>query len=749
MAAPSEGWESHIWTHKSAMQVNPVSMLEYLVIYADNHTLRRLMRQDQEQIQIQSCNSMPLTISVFRALLQFYCPGQNVAAGTPLLLGSTRDIVLNLFSDWLYTGQIENAAWDEIVELYVLGSSLSSIALMRSAMSELQKICRNDTLNHTQLFDQTRLATIKTQIDPSSALFHYVEDTYFNHWTLDDAASHQSNDPSEIDGLMYKRLFARSINGEREGSNCSCCHDYCKYHEHESDAERLASKSTFDFPTCLLLTASDLACGIASSFSGAQRHAAVSQTTITQAKASKRPTALSTQTTRKSMVQRMFGDSDQDMAYETRSASRAATPDKTWLDVHNQAPVHFPANHHGLLTSLPLVNSIKSNNWLEIGLGAEGVDKLPEPDRIIASAMGWTGEEYAQTKCMFFEQYAHNMLPGVAKKTRDHWRNILKFGGGRSKERADRLLDMWEILGWLDMANYNMQSINDKAVSDALSLNNASHQQSTMSEMYVHQNQVAALANNRSIRRRRTMPEKSLSGLDTEGDVPKTGSAVRNWSEHEDQALVKILKSLETRKLGTVETAKICSERLASEYGVQRSLNAVAAHRRKMDTEVDTSNIGGGNRVGLGSNDSTSVSEAQAAFTKKGSAWTAKEDETLINLFDGFRNDPKYATAPVIKCYEACSQRMQSVFNSDRTPIAVRCRVHFLKGKRQREDDDEDGADDGDDSDEDMQSRQRSRPRLTAQDAFDAEEYKDDQLSRELAKVKNGGLKSMDEEYHG
>jgi hypothetical protein len=115
---------------------------------------------------------------------------------------------------------------------------------------------------------------------------------------------------------------------------------------------------------------------------------------------------------------------------------------QTWLEVSSRASADYPADYHGLLTSLPQVKSIKAPDWLEIGLRTEGIEQLPHPDRIIAAAMGWNAEDYAQTKCTFFDQYN----PEVTER---NWLNILEFGGSKSKERGERLLAMWERLGWL------------------------------------------------------------------------------------------------------------------------------------------------------------------------------------------------------------------------------------------------------------------------------------------------------------
>jgi hypothetical protein len=154
---------------------------------------------------------------------------------------------------------------------------------------------------------------------------------------------------------------------------------------------------------------------------------------------------------RRSTISELLPGSDDSVLHETRATnSRSGTPrgkpaDETWLGVQSRAPVGYPADYHGLLMALSEVQSIKPSDWLESGLSAEGIDKLPEPDRIIAAAMSWNAEDYAQTKCTFFNQYDPNI------RDLSKWLRVLKFGGSKSKEKGERLLAMWGSLGWLDV----------------------------------------------------------------------------------------------------------------------------------------------------------------------------------------------------------------------------------------------------------------------------------------------------------
>lgn len=179
-----------------------------------------------------------------RSLLNFYCPKLHPSPTLPkhpYVLETGRP-VLTLFFGWLYTGKVDSTSWYELTELYFLGHAAGSVALMRSSISQLQKACRDDARNDTDLFHYGHISVIAEMVGASSPLYRYVEDTYFNHWrpSDDDAVG---DDPSKHPELtaFFKKLFGRTLSEQREGESCSCCHDHCKYHDH-SDDERLASK---------------------------------------------------------------------------------------------------------------------------------------------------------------------------------------------------------------------------------------------------------------------------------------------------------------------------------------------------------------------------------------------------------------------------------------------------------------------------------------------------------------------------
>jgi hypothetical protein len=187
---------------------------------------------------------MPQSFMVPRSLVNHYCPKLQPSPsvqGHPYVLETGRS-VLTLFFGWLYTGKVDTVSWYELTELYFLGHAAGCVALMRSSISQLQKACRNDETNHTELFHYGHISVIEEMVGESSPLFRYVEDTYFNHWrpSVDDGVS---DDPLKHpkSSSFFKKLYERSFQDQREGEDCSCCHNYCKYHDHSED-ERLASK---------------------------------------------------------------------------------------------------------------------------------------------------------------------------------------------------------------------------------------------------------------------------------------------------------------------------------------------------------------------------------------------------------------------------------------------------------------------------------------------------------------------------
>lgn len=205
---------------------------------------RRLIGSDQQQVEICTNERMPQSFMVPRSLLNFYCPKLHPSPTLPKhpYVLETSLALLTLFFGWLYTGKVDTTSWYDLTELYFLGHNAGCVALMRSSISQLQKVCRDDQRNHTELFHYGHISVIEEMVGASSPLSRYVEDTYFNHWrpAVDDGVSDDSSKHPEATAF-FKKLFERSFVEQREGEHCSCCHDYCKYHDH-SEEERLASK---------------------------------------------------------------------------------------------------------------------------------------------------------------------------------------------------------------------------------------------------------------------------------------------------------------------------------------------------------------------------------------------------------------------------------------------------------------------------------------------------------------------------
>jgi len=344
------------------------------------------------------------------------------------------------------------------------------------------------------------------------------------------------------------------------------------------------------------------------------------------------------------------------------SAPRAGTPKRdkpsaeTWLKVRSHAPVDYPADHHAKLTSLPLVNAIKVPNWLETGLEAEGVQQLQEPDRVIAAAMSWTAEEYAQTKCIFFEQYATAMQPGMQRRTMEHWRNTLKFGGNKPKERAERLLAMWESLGWLEEHQYTSTHA---APSPSTPVNTICSDESLLAR-----------------------------------DLPVKSGRSKIWSEEEKKALAEIVKGIgadpSLANLDVIQRSTIGSERLKAQFGYIRTPHAIANQWPKKQAKCPSTTTERGYQAGEESgsiirstsaettsnnsktNHSAFADNYQAASDLNGDkgksrSWTEREDKALTDILDDLEHTEVAKTG---KRFDVCSQRLLADHNIVRTTAA-------------------------------------------------------------------------------
>ncbi|KAG9675049.1 hypothetical protein KCU99_g3272, partial [Aureobasidium melanogenum] len=602
MAVPQDAWSSHIWTEQ---------------------TLMRMIGSNQQQVEIRTNERMPQSFMVPQSLLRHYCSQLQpdlALPGQPFVLETSRP-VLTLFFGWLYTGKVDSSDWHNLTELYFLGHAAGSVALKRSTITQLQKACRNDQSNRTELFHYGHISVIEEMVGASSPLSRYVEDTYFNHWSPEADCDGVNDDPSNYpkSSLFFKRLFQRSFKEQKEAESCSCCHDHCKYHGHESDAERLA---TCGLSSCPRPPAADI------------KPEAVVQ------KARKNKAAART-----SLPGALTPDIDDFSSHETRTTtSRSATPKgkaaagDTWLTVQSRAPPQYPAEYHGLLTSLPQVQSIKPLNWLEIGVEAEGVDQLPEPDRIIAAAMSWNAEDYAQTKCTFFNQYDATIT------NRQHWLNTLKFGGSKPKEKAERLLAMWESLGWLRSSEV---VTNDRVQHPTFSITSASEPRS-----------VADLTTMR--------PRLSFTG---------------KWSEEERDAVATIMKSINTdescARLNSIQRAGICNKRLESEYGYHRTDRAVEHQWYKIQQELAGATT-------VEAQDQAVLDKEQDLLEdtcKKPGSWPSQEQQALLEIMNALEKTHKDTT--LIRRAEMCKPLLKSRCGTERTLAAISAQYHRLRSRRE------------------------------------------------------------------
>lgn len=365
--------------------------------------------------------------------------------------------------------------------------------------------------------------------------------------------------------------------------------------------------------------------------------------------------------------------------------------------------------------SVPQVQSIKPPDWLESGLNAEGIDQLPEPDRIIAAAMSWNAEDYAQTKCNFFNQYD----PTIQDQSR--WLRILKFGGSKPKEKGERLLAMWESLGWLDPP--------DAVVNDET------------------QHQTVLTAS-----KARTQTPRSAKMVESVEEKDVSSKRCVSWTPEEEDTMIRIMDALERdpthANLSTPQRADVCRLRLRSQFDTDRTSVAILIryrkHRRDREAVRSTGNtidpansaVGASlhdilsnapltirplgtqftainNHVGntIASDDRVdSAAPSSTNEAKKAERWTEEEDQALREIFKEIEEDPVQSMLNNRDRNMLCSARLLSKHDIERSPYGVKTRWRRLNSstntreKRKAEEDDE-----YNDESEPLMNRQKRR----------------------------------------
>lgn len=421
---------------------------------------------------------------------------------------------------------------------------------------------------------------------------------------------------------------------------------------------------------------------------------------------------------RRSTPRELASEYDDSVLYETRAtASRDGTPkvkttDGTWLTVASRAPSDYPADYHGLLMSLPQVQSIRPPDWLETGLNAEGIVQLPEPDRIIAAAMSWNAEDYAQTKCNFFNQYDPTI------QDQSCWLRILKFGGSKPKEKGERLLAMWRSLGWL-------------GTPDAL-VNDETRHQTVLTVPKV-----------------RIQTPRGAKMVESVEEKDASSRRCVSWTSGEEDAMIRIMDALDGdpthANLSTPQRADVCKLRLRSQFDTDRTPVAILVRYRKLKREreaiqsfqdANTNSATGGSlhnallNVPLATrprgmeftaiNDpldravtkdgrvDSAAPSSTSEVKKKAERWSEEEDKAMVEIFKEFDQDPYLSITTERERSAACSARLLSEYDIKRSVESVKQRWRRLDSttpsKRKGEEDDE-----YDDESEPLMNRQKRR----------------------------------------
>lgn len=190
------------------------------------------------------------TVSVHAELLCHYSAYYRAAlrgsfkeAGSKSVDAKATKEELNLLVSWLYGGitHVPGVMDARILNLYVFADRFDMPALRRHIIG--------DWCNLSATYKMLKYEYIKylyTSLPTSSPMIQFLVDV---------AAKHRSFSGDSLDNAyeqapkayFYAVLKAREASTDSSASKnkkkeCPCCHDACRYHEHESDEERKASE---------------------------------------------------------------------------------------------------------------------------------------------------------------------------------------------------------------------------------------------------------------------------------------------------------------------------------------------------------------------------------------------------------------------------------------------------------------------------------------------------------------------------
>lgn len=152
---------------------------------------------------------------------------------------------MHAFRSWLYDGNLvfddDAAEYRQLIRLYVFADYYDFPALRRAIMSLL---VRNNKEHHDYRVPHLPLLEdCLSQLSQTSPLYRWLATTWVEH--IDDLEVYGADAQylwHEMP-MEFRLLFFDSYHHTRVSSEpCSCCHNACDYHEHESEEEWRRSK---------------------------------------------------------------------------------------------------------------------------------------------------------------------------------------------------------------------------------------------------------------------------------------------------------------------------------------------------------------------------------------------------------------------------------------------------------------------------------------------------------------------------
>lgn len=210
-----------------------------------------LITSSSDLVTLQTTEEGGRKFSVHKALLCHYSPYFNSAlngnfseAKDGLHPLAINEQVVTRFIGWLYT---RNSFCSTLPEdrpsassLYIFADRYDVLALRRDCLNMLSSLTRRNIIT-----SYTSVVNAYGNLPESSPYLRALEQTYICKWTPDldsigDQDATRATAPSNFLAAVMVGKARRNGSGDHR-PGC-CCYNVCRFHEHESDEEREASK---------------------------------------------------------------------------------------------------------------------------------------------------------------------------------------------------------------------------------------------------------------------------------------------------------------------------------------------------------------------------------------------------------------------------------------------------------------------------------------------------------------------------